>query len=89
MKQRNQVSDKISKIKQEGGTAEDLVTQMRQVGQEIKTLETELREKEEKMQAFLLTIPNIPHDSVPVGKSAEDNKEISTWGEPPAFAFWA
>ena len=85
--QRNQVSDEISKIKQEGGIAEDLVTQMRQVGQEIKTLETELREKEEKLQAFLLTIPNIPHDPVPVGKSAEDNKEISTWGEPPTFTF--
>lgn len=85
--QRNQVSDEISKIKQEGGAAEDLVTQMRQVGQEIKTLETDLREKEEKLQAFLLTIPNIPHDSVPVGKSEDDNKEVSTWGEPPAFSF--
>jgi seryl-tRNA synthetase len=84
---RNQVSDEISKIKQEGGAAEDLVTQMRQVGQKIKVLETDLREREEKLQAFLLTIPNIPHESVPVGKSAEDNKEISTWGEPPAFAF--
>jgi seryl-tRNA synthetase len=85
--QRNQVSDEISKIKQEGGTAEDLVTQMRQVGQEIKTLETDLREKEEKLQAFLLIIPNIPHDSVPVGKSEEDNKVVSTWGKAPAFAF--
>jgi seryl-tRNA synthetase len=85
--QRNKVSDEISKIKQEGDAAEDLVTQMRQVGQEIKKLETDLREKEEKLQAFLLTIPNIPHDSVPVGKSAEDNKEVNTWGEPPAFAF--
>jgi seryl-tRNA synthetase len=85
--QRNQVSDEISKIKQEGGAAEDLVAQMRQVGQEIKELETVLREREEKLQDFLLTIPNIPHESVPVGKSAEDNKEISTWGEPPAFSF--
>ena len=85
--QRNQVSDEISKIKQDGGAAEDLVTQMRQVGQKIKVLETELKEREEKLEAFLLTIPNIPHDSVPVGKSAEDNIEVSTWGEPPAFAF--
>jgi seryl-tRNA synthetase len=85
--QRNQVSDEISKIKQEGGAAEDLVAQMRQVSQQIKELETDLREKEEKLQAFLLTIPNIPHASVPVGKSAEDNQEVSTWGEPPSFAF--
>jgi seryl-tRNA synthetase len=85
--QRNQVSDEISKIKQEGGAAEDLVAQMRQVGQKIKELETVLREREEKLQDFLLTIPNIPHESVPVGKSAEDNKEISQWGEPPKFSF--
>jgi seryl-tRNA synthetase len=85
--QRNQVSDEISKIKQEGGAAEDLVTQMRQVGQEIKVLETDLKEKEEKLQAFLLTIPNIPHDSVPVGKGEEDNQEVSQWGEPPSFLF--
>jgi seryl-tRNA synthetase len=85
--QRNQVSDEISRIKQEGGAAEDLVDQMRQVGQQIKTLETKLREKEEKLQAFLLTIPNIPHESVPVGKSVEDNRVVNTWGEPPAFSF--
>jgi seryl-tRNA synthetase len=85
--QRNQVTDEISRIKQEGGDAGDLVAQMRQVSQQIKELETVLREKEEKLQAFLLTIPNIPHDSVPVGKSEEDNKEVSKWGEPPAFSF--
>jgi seryl-tRNA synthetase len=85
--QRNQVSDEISKLKQEGGAAEDLVDQMRQVSQQIKALETVLREKEEKLQAFLLTIPNIPHASVPVGKGEEENKEVRKWGAPPAFAF--
>jgi seryl-tRNA synthetase len=85
--QRNQVSDEISRLKQEGGDAGDLVAQMRQVSQEIKELETVLREREEKLEAFLLTIPNIPHVSVPEGKGEEDNKEVSRWGEPPAFAF--
>jgi len=85
--ERNQVSDEISRIKQAGGAAEDLVTQMRQVSQEIKELETDLKEREEKLQAFLLTIPNIPHASVPVGKNEKDNKEVRRWGEPPAFSF--
>jgi seryl-tRNA synthetase len=87
--QRNQVSDEISKIKQGGGAAEDLVAQMRQVGQEIKALETDLKEKEEKLQSFLLIIPNIPHESVPVGKNEGDNKEVRKCGQPPAFSFEA
>ncbi len=88
--QRNQVSDEISRIKQEkGDAAVDLprLAQMRQVSQSIKVLEAALREKEEWLQAFLLTIPNIPHESIPVGKGEEDNREVRTWGEPPAFAF--
>jgi len=84
---RNQVSDEISRIKQEGGTAEDLVAQMREVSQAIKELETALKEQEEKLQAFLLLIPNIPHVSVPVGANEQDNKEIRRWGAPPAFSF--
>lgn len=85
--QRNQVSDDISKIKQEKGEAGELIAQMRQVSQEIKELEAVLRGKEEKLRAFLLTIPNTPHDSVPVGRGEEDNVEVRRWGDPPAFSF--
>jgi seryl-tRNA synthetase len=85
--QRNQVSDEISRIKQKGDAAEDLVAQMREVSQEIKALETDLKEKEEKLQGFLLIIPNIPHESVPVGKSEVDNKEVRKCGQLPAFSF--
>jgi seryl-tRNA synthetase len=84
---RNETSDEISALKQKGEDAENLVAQMRDVSRQIKGRETVLKEKEERLQAFLLTIPNIPHDSIPVGKSAEDNREISRWGEPPAFSF--
>jgi seryl-tRNA synthetase len=85
--ERNQVSDEISRIKQKKGDAKDLITRMRGVSERIKQLEDDLKEKEEWVQAFLLVIPNIPHESVPIGKSDADNKEIRKWGEPPAFAF--
>jgi len=84
---RNQVSDEISRLKQKRKDAEDLVAQMRQVSQEIKDLETDLKKQEEKLQAFLLIIPNVPHSSVPVGSNEQDNKEIRRWGAPPAFPF--
>jgi seryl-tRNA synthetase len=84
---RNQVSDEISTIKQKKGDAGDLITQMRGVSERIKGIEDVLKEKEEKLQAFLLVIPNIPHASVPVGKSEADNKEVRRWGAPPAFTF--
>jgi len=84
---RNQVSDEISRIKQEKGDAGDLIAKMRRVSERIKVLEDNLKEKEEWVQAFLLVIPNIPHESVPLGKSEADNKEVRKWGELPSFAF--
>jgi seryl-tRNA synthetase len=84
---RNQVSEEISRIKQQKGDAADLITEMRGVSDRIKQLEDDLKEKEEWVQAFLLVIPNIPHESVPIGKGAADNKEVRKWGELPAFAF--
>ncbi len=85
--ERNRVSDEISRIKREGGEAGELISKMRQVSRQIKELEAVLREKEERLQAFLLTIPNIPHESVPIGKDEDDNVEVSRWGEPPTFVF--
>jgi len=84
---RNQVSDEISRIKQEKGDAKDLIARMRRVSERIKVLEDDLKEKEEWVQAFLLVIPNIPHASVPIGKGEADNKEVRRWGELPVFAF--
>jgi seryl-tRNA synthetase len=85
--QRNQVSDEISRIKQQKGDAADLIARMRGVSERIKTLEDDLKGKEEWVQAFLLVIPNIPHESVPVGKGAADNKEVRKWSAPPSFGF--
>jgi len=84
---RNTVSQEVAKIKREGGDAEALIVEMREVGDRIKELDDEVRELEGRIEQILIAIPNIPHESVPVGASEEDNVEIRRVGEPPAFTF--
>jgi len=85
--QRNKVSEEIGKMKKAGQNADQQVEEMRLVGQKIKELDAELKEIEEKLLEVILTIPNIPHASVPEGTSDEDNKQVRTWGEIPRFSF--
>jgi len=85
--QRNEVSQQIAALKREKKDAEPLIAEMRQVGERIKVLDDELRQVEETLETLLLSIPNIPHDSVPIGESEEDNVEIRKWGEPRQFTF--
>jgi seryl-tRNA synthetase len=88
---RNEVSEEIGKLKKAGQSAEDKVAEMRAVGDEIAALENGTREVEEAQRNILLTIPNLPHPSVPDGKDENDNKELRRWslqgGEPPKFSF--
>jgi seryl-tRNA synthetase len=84
---RNKVSQEISEMKKEKKDASDMIAEMKKVSTEIKKLDEELREVEEELQYQLLTIPNIPHEDVPVGEDEDDNVEIRTWGEKPEFAF--
>ena len=83
---RNKVSEQIGNLKKSGQDASDVIKQMKSVSDTIKALDEKIREIEEKMQAFLQWIPNIPHASVPVG-SEKDNVEIKKWGEMPQFDF--
>ena len=85
--QRRTVSDQIAKLKRDKQPADTLVEEMRLVGDRIKQLEDNLRESEEQLNAIALSIPNIPHPTVPVGKDASDNVEIRRWGELPDFQF--
>ena len=85
--ERNEVSQKISEMKRNKENADEVIARMREVGDEIKALDDELREVEEKFEHMMMRIPNIPHDSVPVGDSEDDNVEIRTWGEVPSFDF--
>jgi seryl-tRNA synthetase len=90
-RRRNEVSEEIGRLKKAGQPAEDKVTEMRAEGDQIAALENSTREAEESQRNILLTIPNLPHASVPDGKDENDNKEIRRWspsgGEPPKFTF--
>lgn len=84
---RNTVSQEVAQLKRSGGDAEALIVEMREVGDRIKVLDDEVRELEAKVDELMLAIPNIPHESVPIGKSEEDNVEVRRHGEPAAFGF--
>lgn len=85
--QRNTVSKEVAMKKKAGESADDLILQMRSVGDRIKQLDEELRTLEADLQDKLLRIPNVPHESVPVGADEEHNQEVRKWGELPSFNF--
>ncbi|HYM20652.1 MAG TPA: serine--tRNA ligase [Candidatus Kapabacteria bacterium] len=76
---RNTVSDEIARLKRNKENADDVIAEMKVVSDEITNLDVELRSIEEKLSALLDTIPNIPHESVPHGESAEKNIEVRRW----------
>ncbi len=84
---RNTVSEEIGRLKREGKPAEDKVLEMREVSARVKALDKELKEIETAVREILMTLPNVPHESVPTGESDEDNVEVKRWGEPRDFPF--
>ena len=86
---RNVVSDEIAAMKASGEDADDLISEMREVSARIKAFETELAGYEEKIQELLINLPNIPHESVPLGKDENDNPEVRKVGTPRSFGFEA
>ncbi|MBB5174938.1 serine--tRNA ligase [Texcoconibacillus texcoconensis] len=85
--ERNTVSEEISKLKREKQDADDKIQQMKQVSEKIKALDGELAEIESSLNEIMLSIPNIPHDSVPVGEDEDDNEQVREWGELPETNF--
>ncbi|MFC4711732.1 serine--tRNA ligase [Planococcus dechangensis] len=85
--ERNEASQQIAVMKRNKENADEAIAKTREVGDQIKTIDDELREVEEKLDFIMMRVPNIPHDSVPFGDSEDDNEEIRTWGEHPAFSF--
>lgn len=85
--ERNEVSQKVAEMKRNKENADDVIARMREVGDEIKALDEQLHQVEEDLNYVLMRIPNIPHESVPVGDSEDDNVEIRKWGEVPEFSF--
>ncbi|MBB6734006.1 serine--tRNA ligase [Cohnella zeiphila] len=84
---RNVVSQEVAKLKKSGGNADELIAEMRSVNDRIKQLDDEVRELEEQIETLMLAVPNVPHESVPVGASETDNVEIRRNGEVPSFDF--
>lgn len=84
---RNQESEEIAKKKKAGESAEELIARMKEVSRKIKEMDEQVNDVEIKLQDILLTIPNIPDDSVPVGKDDKDNVEVRRFGEPATFDF--
>lgn len=84
---RNVVSGDVAKRKKNKEDAEELILEMREVSDRIKGLDEEIRQLEAQIDMMMLSIPNIPHSSVPIGASEEDNVEIRRHGDPREFAF--
>jgi len=83
---RNQASAKIPQMKKAGEDATEVLAEMKKVSDQITELDAKLKYVEEDVEKLLLFIPNMPHSSVPVGKSAEDNVEVRQW-QPEGFSF--
>src|SRR3954469_20225322 len=84
---RNASSKLIGELKRKGSDTSALMSEMSAVGDELKAIEGDLEAIQAKLTAMLLTVPNLPHASVPVGKSADDNVELRRVGEPRKFDF--
>lgn len=84
---RNRVSDEIARLKRMGTAAEDKIKEMKSVSLQIKEQDEQIRELEEQIHQILITLPNIPHASVRIGRSAADNEVVKIWGEAPTYDF--
>ncbi len=86
-KSRNDETVKIGQLKREGADTAELQKQVRAMADEISSLDELVKTVDEEFRQLLAGIPNIPHESVPVGKTADDNVEVRRVGEPPQFDF--
>src|SRR5256885_3136015 len=85
--QRNQATEEIGKLKKSGQDASAAMAQAKDLREKISALEKTASDFDAQLRDILVGIPNLPHASVPVGKSAEDNVEVRRWGTPPKFDF--
>ena len=85
--QRNKASEEIARLKKEKKNADSLLAEMKQVSEVIKQTDERIDTLDTRQRELLLTIPNIPHSSVPFGTGAEGNQEVRRWGNPPKFDF--
>src|ERR1700719_2296761 len=84
---RNRASEEIAKLKKSGQDATAQMSETKELREQIQRLEKVAADFEANLQTTLAGIPNLPHESVPVGKTPEDNVEVRRWGTPPKFDF--
>jgi len=85
---KNAASDEIAKVKDKS-QVQDKILEMREVTNEIKAIDEKLKQEDEELQNLLLTVPNLPHPTTPIGRSENDNVLVRTWGEPHELPFAA
>jgi seryl-tRNA synthetase len=85
--QRNKASEEIAKLKKSGLNASAAIAETKELREQIQTLEKTADDLDSRLREILVGIPNMPHASVPVGHSADDNVEVRRWGTPPKFDF--
>jgi seryl-tRNA synthetase len=85
--QRNKASEEIARLKKSGQDASAAMAQTKELREKISELEKTATDLDLRLREILAGIPNLPNDSVPVGRSADDNVEIRRWGTPPQFDF--
>ncbi|MFP6598287.1 MAG: serine--tRNA ligase [Candidatus Hydrogenedentota bacterium] len=85
--EQNNASQEISRLKKAKEDASEAIAAMQEVSKKSKALMEQAKETEAELNDLLMTIPNMPHDSIPVGTSEEDNREERKWGNPPSFDF--
>src|ERR1700738_3513155 len=84
---RNRASEEIAKLKKSGQDASPQIQETKELREQIQEREKRAAEQEARLREILTSLPNLPHASVPVGTSAEDNVETRRWGTPPQFDF--
>jgi seryl-tRNA synthetase len=85
--ERNKASDEIVRCKKAGENAALLLAEMKLVSEEIKRFDEQVAALDARLDEFMLTVPNLPHRSVPIGHDAGENVEVRRWGAPPKFPF--
>ena len=85
--ERNKASEEIARKKKAGEDAAPLLAQMKKVSDEIAVNDARVTQFDKRLRDFMLRVPNVPHASVPIGHSAEENVEVRRWGSPPKFDF--
>ncbi len=86
-REQNAAGDEVARVKRQGQDATHLFAASKARGQQIRQLEIQLEQTEHQRTSLLLALPNLPHESVPVGRSAEENQEVRRHGTPRAFDF--